>query len=67
MRREETKAVRVGIKMNVEWKRGRGRPKKRRSDTIENDTRAAGGVRVGEWKIETSRTRVANPKKLEGR
>jgi len=28
MRREESKAVRVVMKMNVEGKRGRGRPKK---------------------------------------
>jgi len=29
MRQEETKAVRVVVKMNVEGKRGRGRPNKR--------------------------------------
>jgi len=42
MRREETKTVRMVMKMNVEGKRGRGRPKKRRLDKIENDMRAAG-------------------------
>jgi hypothetical protein len=40
-RREETKAVRVVMKMNGEGKRGRGRPKKRWLDTIENDMKAA--------------------------
>jgi hypothetical protein len=34
MRREKINAVRVVIKMDVEWKRGRGRPKKRWLDTI---------------------------------
>jgi len=37
MRQEETKAVRVVIKMNVEGKRGRS--KKRWLDTIKNDLR----------------------------
>jgi len=39
--------------MNVEGKKGSGRPEKRWFDTIENDMRAA-GVCVGMWKIETS-------------
>jgi hypothetical protein len=39
MRRKETKAVRVVMKMNVKGKIGR-RPKKRWLDTIENDMRA---------------------------
>jgi hypothetical protein len=37
MRRKETKAVRVVIKMNIEGKRGRRRPKKRWLDMIQND------------------------------
>jgi len=44
MRREETKTVRGVMKMFIEGKRGRGRPKKRWLDTIKNDMRA-----VGEW------------------
>jgi len=40
MRREETKAVKVVMKMNVEGKRGRGRPKMIWLDTIENNMRA---------------------------
>jgi hypothetical protein len=36
MRREEIKAVRVIIKINIEGKRGSRRPKKRWLDTIEN-------------------------------
>jgi hypothetical protein len=40
MRREETNAVRVVMKMNIEAKRGR--PKKRWLDTIENDMRVFG-------------------------
>jgi hypothetical protein len=42
MRREESNAVRVVMKMNVEGKSGRGKPKKRWLDTIENDIRAIG-------------------------
>jgi hypothetical protein len=42
MRQEETKAVRVVMKMNVEGKRRRGRPKKRWLDIIENDMGAVG-------------------------
>ncbi|KAL4132087.1 hypothetical protein QTP88_009302 [Uroleucon formosanum] len=42
MRREETSAVRVVMKMNVEMKRGRGRPKKRWLENIENDVKAFG-------------------------
>jgi hypothetical protein len=40
IRREETNAIRVVIKMNIEGKRERGRPKKRWLDTIENDMKA---------------------------
>jgi hypothetical protein len=36
MRREEAKIVRIMMKMNVEVKRKRGRPKRRWLDTIEN-------------------------------
>jgi hypothetical protein len=39
MRREETKAVRMVMKINIERKRGRGRSKKRWLDMIENDIR----------------------------
>lgn len=34
--KEETKAVRVVIKMNIGENRGSGRPKKRRMETVEN-------------------------------
>jgi hypothetical protein len=37
MRQEETNTVRVDMKMKIEGKRGRRRPKKRWLDTIEND------------------------------
>lgn len=40
MRRKKTKAVIGVIKMNVGGKRGRGTPKRRWLDKIENDTRA---------------------------
>jgi hypothetical protein len=39
MRREESKAVRVIIKINVEKKRENEKPKKRWLDTIKNDMR----------------------------
>jgi len=42
MRREETEAVRVFMKINVEGKIGRGRLKKKRLDLIVNDMRCAG-------------------------
>jgi len=42
VRREETKAARVVMKINVEGKRGRGITQKRWLDTIENDMRAVG-------------------------
>jgi hypothetical protein len=42
MWQEETKAVRVIMKINVEGKRGRGRPKKRLLNRIENDMRVVG-------------------------
>jgi len=43
IRRGETKALRVVMRMNVEKKRRRGRPKRKRLlDTIENDMRAVG-------------------------
>jgi len=66
MRREAMKAVRAVMKMNVKGKRGkgRGRPKKRCLDTIENDMRA---VYVYVEDVEDrdklrSRTKVADPK-----
>ncbi|KAL4107830.1 hypothetical protein QTP88_018114 [Uroleucon formosanum] len=40
MRQEETSAVIVVMKMNVEGKRGRGRPIKRWLENIEKDMRA---------------------------
>lgn len=40
MKREETKAVRVVMKINVKENRGRGRSKNRWLDMIENDMRA---------------------------
>jgi hypothetical protein len=40
MRWKETKVVREIMKINVEWKRGRGRPKKKWLDVIEYDMRA---------------------------
>jgi hypothetical protein len=64
MRREETISVRVVMKMNVEGKGRRGRPKKRWLYMIENDTRAI-GVCVGdienrdEWRL---KTRGVDPK-----
>jgi len=64
--REKTEEVRVIMKMNVERRRERGIPKKRLSDTVEGDMRAA-GVCVEDdedrdkWR---SRTRVADPKQL---
>jgi hypothetical protein len=42
MRRQETKVVRAVMKINVEGKQARVRPKKRWLDTIENYTRAVG-------------------------
>jgi hypothetical protein len=41
-RQEEANSVRVVIKMNVEGKRERGRPKKKCLDTIENDMMVVG-------------------------
>jgi hypothetical protein len=61
MRREETKAVRVVIKMKVEGKRRKGRLQKRWLDTIENDIRVV-GVCVGGVENQDElkfRTRVA--------
>jgi len=50
--------------MDVEGKRGRGRPKKRWLETLENDMRAVGVCRGDvidqiKWRC---RTRVADPK-----
>jgi len=64
MRRKETEAMRVFMKMNVEGKRERRKPKKRLFDTIENGMRATGicveDVGNGdEWRSET---RAADPK-----
>lgn len=64
MRKEESKAVRTVIEMNVEGRRDRGRPKKRWRDAIECDLRTADvsvedvGDRV-KWKL---RIRMADPK-----
>ncbi len=69
MRREETSAVRVVMMINVEGKRGRGRPKKRWMENIENDMRLV-GVGIGDVKDRDKwrfRTRVADPKELGGR
>jgi hypothetical protein len=63
MKQEETKAVTVVMKMNVEGKYRRRRPKNRWLDIIENDMRTV-GVYIGdvenqdEWRF---RTKVANP------
>jgi len=40
LRREETEALRLVNEMYVEGRRGRGRPKKRWSDTIESDMKS---------------------------
>jgi len=64
MRRGETKALRVVMKMNVKGKRGRGIREERCLDTVENDMRAV-GVCVGyvenqdKWRF---RIKVADPK-----
>jgi hypothetical protein len=42
MRREETKSVKVIMNMNVEGRRGRGKPTRRWLDTIENYMRVVG-------------------------
>jgi len=66
MRRMETKAIRMVMKMNIEKKREREKSKKKWLDTTENDMRAA-GVCVGDvedrdkW---SSRTRVTDHKWL---
>jgi hypothetical protein len=65
MRREEINAVRIVIKINE--KSGKGKPKKRWLDTIENDMRAV-DVCVGDvenldkWRI---RTRMSTPNSWE--
>jgi hypothetical protein len=64
MRRVETKTVRMVIKINFKGKRGRGRPKRRWLNMIENVMRVV-GVYVGD--IENSdesrfRIRLANSK-----
>jgi len=69
MRREETSAARVVVKMSVEGKRGRGRLKKRWLESIKKDMRAVGvcirGVKdLDRWRF---RTRVVNPEELGGR
>jgi len=64
MKREEIKTVRVVMKVNVEGKKGRGKPKKKWLDTVENDMRAV-GVCVEDvenrkkWRF---KTKVADPK-----
>ncbi|XP_050534488.1 uncharacterized protein LOC126901782 [Daktulosphaira vitifoliae] len=64
MRREELEAIRTVIAMNVEGRRGRGRPKKRWKDANECDMRTADvsvddvGDRV-KWKF---RIRMGDPK-----
>lgn len=47
MRLEETKAIRADMKMNVEGKRGREKPKMRRFNIIYNDMKAV-GVYIGD-------------------
>jgi hypothetical protein len=47
MRPEETNAVRIVMKMNVEGKREREKPKKKWLDTIENYMRSI-GVCIGD-------------------
>jgi hypothetical protein len=47
MGRDKTNAVRVVVKINIEGKRRRGRPKNRWLDTIENDMRAI-GIYIGD-------------------
>jgi hypothetical protein len=62
MRREERKTVRVIMKMNVKGKIGRGRPKKKWLDTIENMRAVCVGVNVenrDEWRF---RKKIVNPK-----
>jgi hypothetical protein len=69
MKRDETKAVRVVIQINVEDKRGRGKPKKILLDTIANDMMAI-DVCVGDLKtLDESkfRIKVPHPKLLEER
>jgi len=64
MSREELKAVRVVMEMNVEGTRGRGRPKEIWLDTVENDIMRVVGVCVGDVKNRDkwrSKTRVTNP------
>jgi len=66
MKRGEAKTVRVVLKINVKGKRGRGRPKKRWLDTIENNMRAV-GVCVRDVENRNKRrfrTKMADPKKL---
>ncbi|KAL4135686.1 hypothetical protein QTP88_007282 [Uroleucon formosanum] len=63
MRREETSAVRVVMKINIEGKRERGRPKKKWLENIEKDMRVV-GVCIGDvkdrdkWRFRTRLTRV---------
>jgi hypothetical protein len=64
MIREETKAVRVVVEMNIEGKSGKGRPKKRCLNM------RAVGMCIGDVESRQElrlRTRVANPKLLEER
>jgi len=63
MRRENSEAVRTLMEVNVEGRRGRGRPKKKWLDAIECDMKIAGvcvddmGDRV-KWKF---KIQVADP------
>jgi len=64
IRREEIKAVRIVMKMNVEEKRGRGRPNKRWLDTIENDMRVVVLPQINVKNLEKNkcRTKFSDPK-----
>jgi len=50
------------MKIYIEGKKGRGRPKKRWQNTIENDTKATDVDDVEDRNKWRSRTRVAEPK-----
>ncbi|KAL4104536.1 hypothetical protein QTP88_019831 [Uroleucon formosanum] len=69
MKREKTSAVIIVMKMNIEGKKGRGRPKKRWLKNIKKDMRAV-VVCIEDVKDRDKwrfRTRVADSKELGGR